>query len=470
MQTVMRPYVAFAGAAMLGVGVIAVNPAIPHPDLEQGLASISDASVRLANFDTLDLGNIAWNLFAGVVDLPYYEYADPITLASGLTGDYSGLPGYEYLSEPSAGSINALANSLDYAGNWWQLTSTNVLGTDPGDPPKVLALAELLTGNPAVGESIGQQFNILQEAWLPLVQGCVSASVGGCPDPNDVLTSYFEVSPQQLESGYTFPDAASGLPGSVNPVPFGEPIPPGFPYGTTIPIPPGELGSNPANIELPWAGQTVTLNPDSPIEAYWNYLNGPDQPLEFPTLTQVADAYQHLFTSVFNAFNPFVPGTYCLVCAPFVPGDNDLQTFFQDTYEQSIANIQTSFSNTGTVLNDPSVLLTNSDALLSTAYDNLLSTGDKLGSGFGTELGSFSGGLPTAATDLSALSTEFSGGLDPSLFAGDLTSMLDPANFTAELSNLLGGSAADGLTSLLAGGALPDLFTTFATDFATSLF
>lgn len=470
MQTVMRPYVAFAGAAMLGVGVIAVNPAIPHPDLEQGLERVSDAAVRLTGFDALNLPDLAWNLFAGVVDLPYYEYADPITLVGGLTGNYSDLPGYDYLSEPSAGTINALANSLDYAGNWWQLTSTNVLGTDPGDPPKVLALAELLAGNPAVGESIGQQFNILQEAWLPLVQGCVSASVGGCPDPNDVLTSYFEVPLQKLESGYTFPAVGTGDPGSVNPVPFGEPVAPGFPYGTTIPIPSGTDGSSPTNVEIPWAGQTVTLNPDSPIEAYWNYLNGPEQPLEFPTLTQVADAYQNLFTAVFNAFNPFVPGTYCLLCAPFVPGDNDLQTFFQDTYEQSIANIQTSFGNIETVLNDPSVLVTNFDTLLNTAYDNLLATVDKLGSGFGGEFGALSGGLPTAATDLSALSTDFSGGLDPNLFAGDLTSMLDPANFTAELTNLLGGSAAEGLTSLLAGGALPDLLATFATDFATSLF
>jgi hypothetical protein len=200
MQAVMRPY-ATVGAALFGASVIAATPVAPLPDMER----IADAAVRLASAEvgaltdvagsaaSGDLANIPWNLFAAFVDIPYYEYAAPTNLADFLTGDYSNLPNYSDLGT-AAGAVNALADSLNYAGNWWQLTSTNVLGTDPGDPPKVLALAEVLAGNPAVGEAIGQQFNILQEAWLPLVQGCVSVSVGGCPDPTQVLDSYFAVS------------------------------------------------------------------------------------------------------------------------------------------------------------------------------------------------------------------------------------------------------------------------------------
>jgi hypothetical protein len=160
-----------------------------------------------------------------------------------------------------------------------------------------------------------------------------------------------------------------------------------------------------------------------------------------------------------------VPGTYCLLCAPFVPGDTDFQTFLTDTYQQSIQNIETSLSNIQTIVDDPSVGVADVGSELNTASDNLLSVVGHLDAGVTGEFGS----LPAAATDLSGLGTDLSGALDPSIFTADVTTLLDPATLTTDLTALLGGTTAEGLTSLLST-SLPDLFTTFAADFATSLF
>jgi hypothetical protein len=419
MQAAMRPY-AIAGAALLGASVIIVKPLAPQPDPEQGLQQISDAAVRLADADVTlaDLANIPYNLFASIVNLPYYEFAAPISTAGVADGaiaytlDDPGV-GVTPMPETSLGAVGLLDNVLNYEGNFWLLDSVNVLGIDPGDPGKIAAFADILTGNPALGDAFSSQLIPILEAELPLQAGCTAASAGGCPDPLEILMGsttsngvtvpgYFSVPIQDFFSstGYTFPGTAAAP--WENPVPSGEPIPPGFPPGTpTDPIPTDP--STVVNEPLPWSGETVTLDQNGPLDAYLAYLtqSPADNPIEFPTLQDVTTDLTNLTTATFNTFNPFVDGTYCLPCAPFVPGDT---------------------TNPFTTLLD------------------------------GTGLGSLFDSSSMSSTDLSSL-------FDSSTLSTDLSSLLDGSSMATELTQLFDPStAASDLSALLATG-LPDLLT-----------
>jgi hypothetical protein len=431
MQAGMRPY-AFAGAVVLGASVIAVNQLAPHPNLEHGLKHISNAAVRLASGDALpdlnlqDLANIPYNLFASIVNLPYYEFADPISTATAAGGEIAFTTadpgvGVVPMPETSLGDIGLLDNVLAYEGNFWLLDSVNVLGIDPGDPGKVAAFADILTGNPDIGNAFSAQLIPILEAELPLQAGCVAASAGGCPDPLEILTGstqpngvevpgYFSVPLQDFFSstGYTFPGTTDPLTNPLtNPVPSGEPIPPGFPPDTpTNPIPtdPTTIVNEP----LPWSGTTVSLDQNGPLDAYLAYLtqSPADNPIEFPTLQDVTTDLSNLTTGLFNSFNPFVPGTYCAPCAPFVSGDT------------------------------------------TSPFTSLLD-----GSNLSTDLTSLLDGS-TFTTDLTAL-------FDPSTFTTDLTALFDPSTFTTDLTALLGTSAATDIGSLLAADLAPTLLTSF---------
>ena len=421
MQAAMRPY-AIAGAALLGASVIIVKPLAPQPDPEQGLQKISDAAVRLADADVTlaDLANIPYNLFASIVNLPYYEFADPISTAGVADGaiaytlDDPGV-GVTPMPDTSLGAIGLLDNVLNYEGNFWLLDSVNVLGIDPGDPGKIAAFADILTGNPALGDAFSSQLIPILEAELPLQAGCTAASAGGCPDPLEILMGsttsngvtvpgYFSVPIQDFFSstGYTFPGATSGDGTWDNPVPSGEAIPPGFPPGTpTDPIPTDP--STVVNEPLPWSGETVTLDQNGPLDAYLAYLtqSPADNPIEFPTLQDVTTDLTNLTTATFNTFNPFVDGTYCLPCAPFVPGDT---------------------TNPFTTLLD------------------------------GTGLGSLFDSSSMSSTDLSSL-------FDSSTLSTDLTSLLDGSSMATELTQLFDPSTAASDLSALLASALPDLLS-----------
>jgi hypothetical protein len=441
MQAAMRPYAA-ASAALIGASVIAVNPAV-YPDLEQG-QDLSGAAVRLASTDVLpdltlqDLENIPYNFFASIANIPYYEFSAPIdadTIAGGAlayttipTGDV-GAVGVTPIPEISHGAIGFLDNVLAYEGNFFLLNAVNVLGIDPGDPGKIAAFADLLSGNPDVGSAVSAQLIPILEAELPLQAGCTAVSAGGCPDPLEILmgsnqsTGFDPLGTHNLEvpgylsvplqdffssSGYTFPGTETDP--LLNPVPSGEPIGdvggPGFPPGTpTDPIPLGTDGSTYYET-LPWSGETVHLDPNGPADAYFAYLTQDPSlnPIMFPSLQDVTTDLNGLTTGLFNTFNPFVNGTYCLPCAPFVPGDT---------------------TNPITSLFPP-------------------------------------------GTELSSLTTEFSSLLGGSAaLPADLSSLFDPSTFTTDLAALLGTSSTD-LTALL-GGSGADLLSSILPDIATFL-
>ncbi len=314
MHTDPRPYV-LGGVALAGASLLAVSPiGPPLPG-----AHSAEAAVRLASDSIM---NIPMNLIDGILNIPYYEFAAPYSLPSYLDYTEAGntvMGGYPagggdlaYLPPTTDGALNEIANVLNYDGNLFQLTSTNVLGIDPGDAPKGLFFDALF---PMFGEQtsqdLGQQVLGVLEAELPVGEGCVSVSVGGCPDVGELLSTYFTATTPQLEAGYTYPEL-------YNPVPSGEPIPPGFGPGTPIPIPAGYDGST--DYLVPWAGTTFTEQPDQFPTDIMNYLMGTPTGVHTVTPTEIMDTMQNLGQASNEYFNPFVEGTYCFICAPLVPG------------------------------------------------------------------------------------------------------------------------------------------------------
>jgi hypothetical protein len=372
MQSAVRPYVT-AGVVLLGASVVAVTPVALPPNMEQGLERISHAAVGLvdvglpADVTLTDLENVPYNLFASIVNLPYEEFAEPIATPSDIayTTDTPGV-GATPIPDTSLGDIGLLDNVLAYDGNWWIIDAVNVLGTDPGDPPKVVALADIAAGDPEVGNALSSIIVPIEEIELPLEFGCAAIASGGCVDAQELLMGntepdgtvvpgYFTLTPIEemfSATGYTFPGTATDP--WVNEIPSGEPIPPGIDPDTTYPIP---VGPGETDAALPWSGTTVTLNADAPLDSELNYLfqSPADNPIEFPTLTDVETDLSGLVTGANTDFNPFVPGSTCAIC-------------------------------------DPSTLLTSTEANLSSLLDD---------SGLSTEL--------TQLIDSSGLASDFSG-------------------------------------------------------------
>lgn len=95
---------------------------------------------------------------------------------------------------------------------------------------------------------------------------------------------------------------------------------------------------------MPWSGQTVRISLDpfapvtpgviNPAASFVNSLM--QEPTGITPLPNPVTTFANLGTSVFNTFNPFVIGTQCGFCAPFVPGSGV-------TFAQAIQNSIESF-------------------------------------------------------------------------------------------------------------------------------
>ena len=73
--------------------------------------------------------------------------------------------------------------------------------------------------------------------------------------------------------------------------------------------------------EVPWSGETVKLDATAPFTSFYNSLTKTPDFSEIKPLTPqfVAGSLTSLANGINTDFNPFVLGTQCTVCAPFVP-------------------------------------------------------------------------------------------------------------------------------------------------------
>jgi hypothetical protein len=308
-----------AAAALTAASVIVVTPTFFRAAVPPTVSTdtlLVDSSIF----------NIPFNLFQDVVNIPYNEVQ----------------------------ALDTLANSFFFTGNWFVVSATNLWGVDPGDPSHFMSVTDLLLpfpelsglGAPATDfdAGLGQQLWGLVAAELPVSAACDASSclpmvptspiTGITPIDQPIWTlqeltgqqqfplidNWFQVPISDLQNGFTFDPSA---PGSVDP---SGPAVSGF----------GIDGTGVDNA-MPWSGDTFTWQPWVPVENFINSLMAtPDlNGFEFPTLTEVVQAFQAVVAGAILDFDPITPGS------PFCPGDCSVLPEFLNypALVQDISNI-----------------------------------------------------------------------------------------------------------------------------------
>jgi hypothetical protein len=301
----VRPHVAAAGVvALVGAGVIAVNPVAPPPPEIR----VASPEVRLAA--DASLLNVPVNLLIDLINIPYNEVQ----------------------------AIDYGARALFFSGPWYVVSATNIWGVDPGDPGHFMSVVNLLVPFPALSglgldqsdpNGLGQQVWQFAAAELPVSKYChtnlcppgvpVSPITGitgidnllwglaltaglygflpGAPVKFPLYTNWFAVPLTDLLSGYTF---GPNYPGYADP---SGPVFPGLGFeGTTV-------GPNGENL-MPWANTTFTLDLFKPFQNYFDHLmaDPATNPIRLPTLEEIGRSLQALLAAMVVAFDPLTPG------------------------------------------------------------------------------------------------------------------------------------------------------------------
>ncbi len=335
MRTSARSYVT-AGVALMGAGVISATPVTSQLDLRmanydvnlvaatQSCAAGSSSALcaeptalptaapAVSTTDSTNMFNIPANLFIALANTPYNLFT---ALGDGnvhLGGEPDGGPSFQptyqgiTLTQPD-GNVVGLGADLYYGGSWWVYSPTNILGTDTADVPRYQALANVLVPFPALSVPLGNMFAAIAASQLPMNSGCTGTGPGACDDPTAILSKMFDLrhigalfSPE----GYTFPVTREGVTCSAE----------GQCY---VKDPDGQ--------EVPWSGETVKLDPTTPFTSFYNSLTGtPDYSQIKPVTPELITAsLTSLGRGLNTAFNPFVLGTQCSLCAPFVPNPDN---------------------------------------------------------------------------------------------------------------------------------------------------
>ncbi|KMO75353.1 hypothetical protein [Mycolicibacterium chlorophenolicum] len=335
MRTSARSYVT-AGVALMGAGVISATPVTSQLDLRmanydvnlvaatQSCAAGSSSALCaeptglpaaapfVSTTDSTNMFNIPANLFIALANTPYNFFTalgdGNVHLGGEPDGGPSFQPTYEgiTLTQPD-GNVVGLGADLYYGGSWWVYSPTNILGTDTADVPRYQALANVLVPFPALSVPLGNMFAAIAASQLPMNSGCTGTGPGACDDPTAILSKMFDLrhigalfSPE----GYTFPETREGISCSAD----------GQCY---VKDPDGQ--------EVPWSGETVKLDPTKPFTSFYDSLTGT------PDFSQIKPVTPELITASLTslgrglntAFNPFVLGTQCSLCAPFVPNPDN---------------------------------------------------------------------------------------------------------------------------------------------------
>ncbi|PRC46537.1 hypothetical protein C6A85_89575, partial [Mycobacterium sp. ITM-2017-0098] len=149
----------------------------------------------------------------------------------------------------------------------------------------------------------GNMFAAIAASQLPMDVNCTGTGVGACDDPSAILSKMFDLSRIVAlfsPEGYTFPETRAGITCSED----------GQCYVKD------EEGP-----EVPWSGQNVKLDATAPFTSFYGSLTKTPEVDDIKPVTPelVTGSLTSLANGVNTAFNPFVLGTQCAICAPFVP-------------------------------------------------------------------------------------------------------------------------------------------------------
>lgn len=269
----MRPYVT-AGVALVGASVISVTPIAPQMLAERAseqYVTLTAAAGALCEPESTsplcaDPGQVNSPMTTSAV----FGESSLAYIPGNLINALLSIPAWEIQA------MDRLADAMIGTGSWQVWGPTNVFGFDQWDPPKLKAFVDMLVPFKPFSSVLGEQMSVWAQANLPMNSGC-AGTPGACPDMSMLLASMFKVPMSQLYEGYTFPEA--GEQGSTNPF-----------DGSTV----------------PWAGQTVKLEPWGPFKSSWEWLTSPPEPVETVPLSDFVRVPLKLAKAMFDAFNPFV--------------------------------------------------------------------------------------------------------------------------------------------------------------------
>jgi hypothetical protein len=325
MHASARPY-AIAGLALLTSSMIAVPPAISPAglrvanmdvrlvdnvltDVTGALAGIDPlTSLSLPDLGSLDLGglslpdlgsldlgslfadgsllNIPYNLFADVVNIPYYESLalEEYAYALGPADSVGGVAGWIPTGTNPA-DIATIGQDQFYGvggtGSWYMESLGNTWGWDDGNWPQLDAISHFLLPF-SFTEDFANQLEIFAQA--EFIDGAHIGCEFECANPLGYLLGWLhgDTSLESLFSGTTFPDTIQGIVGD-----------PTFP--------------------VTWADQPgAQLNLLEPFQAIANNLTASpaDNPIQFPDPVDVFGNAVKLAEDFGNDFNPFVEGSF----------------------------------------------------------------------------------------------------------------------------------------------------------------
>lgn len=314
MPAALRPYVT-TGVVLVGASVIAVTPiAPPQPAAPSAnwnvslAAAVADSATPFAaaDADPNVLFNITANLLIALANAPYNFLnavgAGNVSLGSQPNSGFSFQPGYDGISLSQTKVVGLTAN-LNYAGNWWVYSPTNVLGTDAADIARYQALTNVAIPFPALSVPLGNALAAIVAALFPMNVGCTGTGLGACPDVVAILSKMFDlrhIADMVLPAGYTFPEVKDPITCDAD----------------------GKCNIlDPNGPETPWSKQNVQLDLSAPFTIFYNSLTAtPDfSAIRFPSFQMVVDTVVGLAVGLNVAFNPFVLGTQCGLCALLAP-------------------------------------------------------------------------------------------------------------------------------------------------------
>ena len=297
MSAAVRSYLT-TGLALMGAGF--VTAAQITPPLHHAGTRVVEAAVSLAA--AVGNGEPCSGYNTDGCDINAPQTYTPVALdPSGSSANIAANIVNAVASIPRAfvDALNELSYALEVTGNWWVYTPTNVLGTDPADPPKYTALVDLAIPFKPLSHAIGEQLSWYAKANLPMDAGCTADVGPHCTDFNAITSRMFQVPIWTLTAGYQFPK-------EFNPVSAAEGA-----IGTEIP---GSVGA-----EVPWSGAYVKLDPQDPVNALINYLQA-DPSTNTPKPIsggEIAATLDRLGKALESSFNAFVPMSFLLKGWPY---------------------------------------------------------------------------------------------------------------------------------------------------------
>jgi hypothetical protein len=285
--------------------------------LTSGLGSLLGAT------DTAGPQNILYNLFADVLNIPYYESlaAQEEGYALGPPGSTGGVPGWIPPGTPDSG-IDSTTDQYTFGGtgSYWYESVGNTWGWDDGNWPQVDGLTHFVLPF-KFEEAFTEYAELILQA--EAIDGSTVNCQFECSSFADYLGRWFQVPLSQVlsPSGYTYPAVEAdtvgtdGYTGEVQDAPNG--IVNVSPPNPSIDFPNQYIDpSTPDGSEVIWSGQhVVASNPFDAITT--NLMASPaDDPIQIPTVSSLLLDAEVLAYDINYDFNPFEMGSILYWGAP----------------------------------------------------------------------------------------------------------------------------------------------------------